>query len=314
MKVTKQILGVALIALVAVACKNTKFKKTKDGFPYKVFSAGKGDKIVAGNVIRFHTTSRLGDSLLGTSYGQPPRTLPIPKEGPGLEGVQLFFDAKKGDSILLLQPVDSILAKNPMAAGDSFLLKNKGKNIETIIKIVEVFKDQETANAVLEKEQFENSLKDPATAQQKAKDDAEINAYLKANNISATQSPLGFYIQKVSPGNGQKAKVGDFMMLRYTGKDLTGRIFDTNNKPDGQLMPYQVGSGGMISGFANGVKELSKGEKAVIYIPSVFGYGPQGNPPLIQPNQNLIFEVEVVDISDKAPSMAPTKLPDSTTK
>jgi FKBP-type peptidyl-prolyl cis-trans isomerase FkpA len=36
-------------------------------------------------------------------------------------------------------------------------------------------------------------------------------------------------------------------------------------------------------------------------------YGPQGNPPKIQPNENLIFELEVLDISDKAP--APQQLP-----
>ncbi|MEN9952036.1 MAG: hypothetical protein RLZZ520_304, partial [Bacteroidota bacterium] len=27
-------------------------------------------------------------------------------------------------------------------------------------------------------------------------------------------------------------------------------------------------------------------------------YGPQGNPPAIKPNQNLIFDVEVVEVKD----------------
>ncbi len=67
--------------------------------------------------------------------------------------------------------------------------------------------------------------------------------------------------KQLNPGNGQKAKMGEFMMLRYTGKDLSGKVFDTNNKPGGQLMPMQVGAGGMIQGFQDGVKTLSKERK-----------------------------------------------------
>ena len=58
-------------------------------------------------------------------------------------------------------------------------------------------------------------------------------------------------------------------------------------------LPYVIGSGKMIPGFAEGVNGLKIGEKAVIYIPAQLGYGAQGAGNVIPPNANLIFEVEV---------------------
>lgn len=297
MKATKQLFGAALLATVTLAaCKNTEFKKTKDGMPYKVFSAGSGEKIVAGNVIRIHATTRLGDSLLSTTYGQQPQQVPIPKDGPNLDMLRFLLDARKGDSVLLLQPVDSILAKNPMAGRDSFLLSNKGKNIETMIKIVDVFKDQETI-----------------TSQQKAKDDAAITAYLKGKGIQTKKSPKGTYVQTLTPGSGALPKAGQVMEVRYTGKLFNGTEFDSNNKPGAPTLPVQLGAGSTIPGFEDGLMQLSKGEKAVLYIPSALAYGSQA-PPTIGPDQNLIFEIEVVDIKDQQQQAPPMPMPDSTKK
>jgi FKBP-type peptidyl-prolyl cis-trans isomerase FkpA len=306
MKVTKQFLGATILALTTLAaCKNTDFKKTKDGLPYRVMGEGKGDKIVPGNVIRFHATTRLGDSLLSTTYNQgEPQTVPIPKDGPNMAMFQIFLDAHKGDSILLLQPVDSILAKNPMAAKDSFLLSKKGKNIETVLKIVDVFKDQETVSS-----------------QQRATDSTAIQSYLKQKNITAAPTAKGVYIQTLAPGNGQLPKPGQTMTIRYTGRLFNGEEFDSNTKPGDQPMPVQIGSGSMIPGFEEGLSQLSKGEKAVLYVPSTMGYGERGSQPdmrtgqqRIKPNQNLIFEIEVVDITNAQQTPPPMGRPDSTKK
>jgi FKBP-type peptidyl-prolyl cis-trans isomerase FkpA len=316
MKVTKQFLSVALIALVAVACKNTDYKKTSEGFPYKVFSDGKGEKIAPGYVVRYHLTNKLEDSLLGTSYGTPARWMAIPKTGEQTGMAKLLLEARKGDSILVIQSIDSLMAKTPQAQQDSFLVSNKGKSLKTYVKVIEVYKDEMAAQAVFEKENIENYFKDPAMVQQRTKDEAEIETFLKTNNITTKRSPWGTYVQTLAPGSGQKPKMGQFVMLKYTGKTLTGEVFDSNNKPGAPLLPLQVGTGGAIIGFEDGVKQLSKGEKAMLFIPSVIGYGQQGNPPKIAPNQNLQFEIEVVDVTDQqpAPPMPPTAPADTTGK
>ncbi|HET7897157.1 MAG TPA: FKBP-type peptidyl-prolyl cis-trans isomerase, partial [Flavisolibacter sp.] len=185
----------------------------------------------------------------------------------------------------------------------------------------EVYKNQDQAAAAMEKQDMEAFNQQPGLAVQRKKDEAAIEEYLKANNIQAQKTPWGSYVQVVQPGTGQKPKYGQFMMLRYTGKDLQGNVFDSNNKPGAPLMPFQVGAGGTIPGFADGVKQLSKGEKANIYVPSVLGYGergtqvnPQTKEQAIKPNQNLVFEVEVVDVTDQRPGQPTVEKTDSTSK
>jgi FKBP-type peptidyl-prolyl cis-trans isomerase len=133
-----------------------------------------------------------------------------------------------------MQPVDSIMKKDPRAAQDSFLMAHKGKQFKAIIKVVEVYKDETAAQGIFEKEATDNFYKDPANSRQRKADEAEIDNYLKSKGITATRTPWGAYVQTVSAGNGQKAKMGQFMMLKYTGKDFAGKVFDTNDKPGGQ--------------------------------------------------------------------------------
>jgi FKBP-type peptidyl-prolyl cis-trans isomerase FkpA len=316
MKLTKSFLSLVLIASAFSACKQLDFKKTKEGFPYKIFSDGKGEKIVAGDFVGLHRTIKIKDSIIQTSYGAPPQIVPIPKDSSikANELAEILLGARKGDSIQLNQSIDSILRKNPQSAQDPLIANNKGKDIVYIFKVTEVYKKQEEAVAAMEKQNMEAFNQQPDVVAQRKKDEAAIEAYLKKNNIQAQRTPWGTYVQILTPGSGPKPKPGQFAMLKYTGKDLNGNVFDASERHGGQLLPLQIGAGRSIIGFEDGVKQLSEGAKAVIYIPSVLGYGAQGNPPDIQPNQNLLFEIDVVDITDRQPAPSRPQMPDSTGK
>jgi len=41
---------------------------------------------------------------------------------------------------------------------------------------------------------------------------------------------------------------------------------------------------------------MKVGEKAMVYIPSDQAYGMRGSPPVIGPNEVLVFEVELLEI------------------
>lgn len=314
MKRKTHLVAMAFLALLFTACKQTDFKKTKDGFPYKIFSDGKGEKIQPGYFVSLHRTTKIKDSVLESSYGNPPQFLPIPKDSstPSNDLMQILLEAREGDSIQINQPVDSIIKKNPQAAQDPFLSSKKGQDLITVFKVVNVYKSEDAAQAAFEKQNIESYNKQPGITEQRKKDEASIEEYLKANNINATRTPWGAYVQVVQPGSGPKAKYGQFMMLRYTGKDLSGKVFDSNNKPGADLLPVQLGAGGSIIGFEDALKGLSEGAKANVYVPSFIGYGAQGRPPAIQPNQNLMFEIEVVDIADAPPSAQSSPQPDTT--
>ena len=321
MKITKHLLSLGVLATLFTACKDTEFKKTKDGFPYKVFGDGKGDKIQAGDFIAYHRTDKIGDSVLESSYGNPPQFLPIPKDSAmaGNPLAELLVGITEGDSVQINQPVDSIIRRNPQAAQDPFLAGKKGQSIVTIFKIMEVYKSEADAIAAFEKQNIEAFNKQPGISDQRKKDEATIEQYLKSNNIQAQRTPWGAYVQVLQPGTGPKPKYGQFAMIRYTGKTLNGVVFDATSRHGGEPLPVQIGAGRSIPGFEDGVKQLSEGAKANIYVPSVVGYGTQGtamnqqtNQQDIKPNESLIFEVEVLDITDQRPAPSAPQIPDST--
>ena len=61
----------------------------------------------------------------------------------------------------------------------------------------------------------------------------------------------------------------------------------------------QLGARKVINGFEIGLPMLSLGEKAKLFIPSDFAYGPQGAGDVIPPHANLVFEIQVLAINDK---------------
>jgi FKBP-type peptidyl-prolyl cis-trans isomerase FkpA len=313
MQVLKNVLGVLAAALVLTACNNVDFKKTKAGVPYKVFSTGKGDSIRQNYIVKFEVIRKTKDTVLFSSYEQKmPQYLqvqPAPEQlsysDIGGNLMEIFPKAKKGDSIYITESADSLLKQNPQLATQSPL--KKGDQIITTIKIIDVYKTPEEAQAAVsndrianadkvDKETLERFKKDTAAQAQMAKDNKIIEDYLAKNNIQAQKTDWGVYVQTLNPGQGPKPKAGEYANVKYKGSTLAGQEFDAG------VYPLQIGLGGSIKGFDEGVRQLSKGGKAKIFIPSMLGYGAQGNPPKIAPNENLIFELELLDISNTPPS------------
>jgi FKBP-type peptidyl-prolyl cis-trans isomerase len=298
---------------VLTACNNVDFKKTKAGVPYKVFSTGKGDSIRQNYIVKFEVIRKTKDTVLFSSYEQKmPQYLqvqPAPEQlsysDIGGNLMEIFPKAKKGDSIYITESADSLLKQNPQLATQSPL--KKGDQIITTIKIIDVYKTPEEAQAAVSKDRIANAdkvdketlerfKKDTAAQAQMAKDNKIIEDYLAKNNIQAQKTDWGVYVQTLNPGQGPKPKAGEYANVKYKGSTLAGQEFDAG------IYPLQIGLGGSIKGFDEGVRQLSKGGKAKIFIPSMLGYGAQGNPPKIAPNENLIFELELLDISNTPPS------------
>jgi len=89
----------------------------------------------------------------------------------------------------------------------------------------------------------------------------------------------------------QAAAVGDKITLQYAGKlAANNKEFDSGN------IEFVIGKSTVVPGFEFGSVGLQVGGKRTIKIPSALGYGPQGAPPDIPKNANLIFEVQLKKI------------------
>jgi len=63
----------------------------------------------------------------------------------------------------------------------------------------------------------------------------------------------------------------------------------------GQPLSFVLGAGQMIPGFDEGVAGMRVGAKRRLIIPPDLAYGPQGRPPLIPPNAELTFDIELLE-------------------
>ena len=57
--------------------------------------------------------------------------------------------------------------------------------------------------------------------------------------------------------------------------------------------------GGIILGWTDALMQLKKGSKATVYIPSTLGYGAAGNGEKIKPGENLMFDMDVIDVTNE---------------
>ncbi len=125
------------------------------------------------------------------------------------------------------------------------------------------------------------------------KAESELNQYFKDNNINPTHTSTGLYYVKTKDGNGEKPQVGTKVTVHYIGKLLDGTVFDSSvsrNEP----FQFVLGVGQVIPGWDEGLQLMSKGEKAVLYIPYYLAYGDRGAG-AIPPFATLMFEVELID-------------------
>ncbi|MFT3744094.1 MAG: FKBP-type peptidyl-prolyl cis-trans isomerase [Pyrinomonadaceae bacterium] len=116
-----------------------------------------------------------------------------------------------------------------------------------------------------------------------------------ASGLIKTASGLQYLITK--KGKGRMPKVGDTVVVHYTGTLLNGRKFDSSYD-SGRALTFPLGKGRVIKGWDEGIAKMHTGDQAIFIVPSKLGYGASGNGP-IPPNASMIFIVELMDINPK---------------
>jgi FKBP-type peptidyl-prolyl cis-trans isomerase len=116
-----------------------------------------------------------------------------------------------------------------------------------------------------------------------------------------TASGIRYHIHQ--PGKGSVAKVGDRVVVNYTGFLPNGKLFDSSAS-DGRPLRCRVGRGEVIKGWDEVLQLLPAGSRARVWIPAALAYGAKGvrDPDdqsryLIPPKTDLIFELEMVKVN-----------------
>ncbi len=120
-------------------------------------------------------------------------------------------------------------------------------------------------------------------------DDAQIQAYLKANSITAVKDASGLYYTVVTEGTGNYPAATNSVTVNYIGKLMTsGTQFDARTG-----LTFSLGE--VIKGWTIGLQKVRSGGRINLYIPSALGYGNVGNS-AIPANSVLIFTIDLISI------------------
>lgn len=125
-------------------------------------------------------------------------------------------------------------------------------------------------------------------------EDTLIRDFLSTNNIAATKDVSGLYYQIISPGTGTAPLSTSSVKAAYTGRLLTGFVFDQATTASPLTIPLTS----VIQGWQIGVPLIKQGGKIRLFIPSRLGYGTTGSGGSIPPNSILDFDIELIEVTN----------------
>lgn len=105
--------------------------------------------------------------------------------------------------------------------------------------------------------------------------------------------PSGLQYEVLKQGAGAKPTLDSVVKAHYRGTHIDGTEFDgTDPKGEPTAFPLR----GVIPGWQEALQKMGVGTKWRVWLPADLGYGEAGSPPAIEPNEVLIFEIELLGI------------------
>jgi len=120
-------------------------------------------------------------------------------------------------------------------------------------------------------------------------------SFLKKNRLLEGVKELesGLQIKVEKAGDGATPKLTDRVKVHVRSTNVDGQELDNTYKAG---EPVVFAAGGAMKGWVEALQRMKVGDKWTLYVPSNLGYGPDGFPPLVGPNETLIFEFELLEI------------------
>ena len=132
-----------------------------------------------------------------------------------------------------------------------------------------------------------------------------ISAQALSFDTLTTESGLRYFL--LEKGAGPKAETGKYVEVHYTLKLTNGTTLESSR--DGDPFDFIPGKGMVIKGWDEGIPLFYQGDKGVLIIPSELGYGSKGAGDLIPPNTTLVFEIEIMSVTEPKLSLVELLLP-----
>ena len=112
--------------------------------------------------------------------------------------------------------------------------------------------------------------------------------------VPSGKPPKHLVKRDLKVGTGPPAQAGQTVTVQYVGVNYkNGKQFDAS-WDRGQPFKFVLGARQVISGWDEGVVGMRPGGRRELIIPPALGYGAQGAPPVIKPNETLVFVIDLI--------------------
>lgn len=122
-----------------------------------------------------------------------------------------------------------------------------------------------------------------------------INFVSAQSDTVSTPSGLKYIV--IEKKDGVKADEGKAVEVHYTGYLLDGKVFDSSierNEP----IEFVLGKDPIIKGWVEAISLMNTGDKLRLIIPPDLAYGKNGSGNVIPPDATLVFDVELISVSE----------------
>lgn len=109
--------------------------------------------------------------------------------------------------------------------------------------------------------------------------------------------PKKLEIKEIEKGTGATAKAGDEVTVQYVGVGYDSEEEFDSSWSRNEPFSFSLGAGEVIQGWDKGVEGMKVGGRRELIIPANLAYGASGSPPVIGPNETLIFVIDLLAVN-----------------
>ncbi|HEV7364001.1 MAG TPA: FKBP-type peptidyl-prolyl cis-trans isomerase [Solirubrobacteraceae bacterium] len=114
--------------------------------------------------------------------------------------------------------------------------------------------------------------------------------------VPSGKPPTKLVIRDIVKGTGATAQAGDTVSVHYVGVSYANRKQFDASWDRHQPFTFQLGGGMVIPGWDQGIVGMKVNGRRELIIPPALGYGAQGQPPAIAPNDTLVFVIDLLRV------------------
>ncbi len=296
-----RILSIILfISLSFVACKNksSKFKGLKyNKGQYQIIGNNTGQKAKPGEYIQYGVLLKDNHNKVFVDKRKKDELLreQVVKDTVFLKDLtaaaEVLYNLTKGDSAILYIPLSEDEKNAELKNSDTLIFELKVHDILDSAKMRDIVEDEYLKE---EAEKTEARIKQIAVDQTIMKAWDDYNKGKLKGKLKKTKSGIKYIVLEEGKGDfakkGQKVKIGFYGM---TQKDANAFENSFGRDKDIGLI---VGARQVIPGWDEALQLMNQGMKAVFFIPAKLGFGKKGKAPIIPPDADLVFYIELHQI------------------